>query len=467
MAKLLMIQIQPLPYAGTAYLNGALKSKNHNFVLYVSNNIKNILSKISDEKPDMIGFPCMSSIHKEILSISKKIKEKYNIPIILGGSHPTLFPEVIEDKSIDIICRGEGEFALIDLMDAIDKNEPYINIKNLWVKFDNKIYKNELRKLVEPLDDIPLIDWSCYNNKILENSPPIVFLIRGCPFSCSYCFNKSTRDLYNGLGKYVRYFSVERSILEIKQALNYFSKSPVLFTSDSFGIDIQWMDNLLKEYSKITKLPFVLLLRPELATKKCIDILCKYNCFSVAIGVESGSESIRKNILNRRYSNQDLIDLANELHKHNIKFRTYNMIGLPYESEKDIWETIDINIKMKTDFPRGAIFTPMPNTQIVDIAKNGGYLDNDFNFDSIPTSIFQTTILKDVDNNMIKNLLYFFQTLIIFPKSKFLIKRLIKMKSNILFKYWFYFVYAYLHMKSEKRALIPYIKYLFKNRNQV
>jgi len=468
MAKILMIQIQSAPYAGTAYLSGAVKSKGHNFILYVGNKIDRILHKISEEKPDIIGFSCMSSFHKEVLSIAKKIKKAYDIPIIIGGPHATLFPDVINNDSVDMICRGEGEFALIDLLEAIKDKRSYNNIKNLWVKSKDKVHKNGLRDLVDPLDNLPLIDWSCYKDQgVLETSPPIVFLIRGCPYSCSYCFNESTRNLYKELGKYVRHFSVDRSILEIKRALEYFSQSPVLFTSDSFGIDLKWMDELLMKYSKITKLPFVLLLRPELASEKCIDILAKYNCFSVAIGVESGSERVRKNILNRHYSNEDLINVAKRMHSHNIKFRTYNMIGLPTETEDEMWETIDINIKMKTDFPRGAIFTPMPDTKIVEIAKEYDYLDSDFCFDSIPSSIFQTTILKNVDADRIKNTLYFFQTAIIFPKLRNFIKKINKLKPNPIFKYWFYFIYAYLHKKSEKRALIPYIKYLFQNRNQI
>ncbi|VVB64532.1 B12 binding domain protein [uncultured archaeon] len=197
MAKILMIQIQSVPYAGTAYLNSAVKSKGHEFVLHVGNEIDKILLKISKENPDIIGFSCMSSFHKDVLSLARKIKEKHNIPIIMGGPHATLFPDVIKNEAIDIICRGEGEFALMDLLEAIQNKNPYHNIKNLWVKYKGNICKNELRPLVDPLDNIPLIDWSCYNSTgILENSPPVVFLIRGCPYSCSYCFNEATRILY-------------------------------------------------------------------------------------------------------------------------------------------------------------------------------------------------------------------------------------------------------------------------------
>ncbi len=463
-----MVQVQAAIYAGTAYLCSAVKSRGHEFVLFLNSDIKKILNKISQEKPDLIGFSCMSTVYNDVLRITKVIKKRFKTPIIIGGAHATFFPDIIKEKSIDMICRGEGELAIMELLDAIQDKRSCETIKNIWLKSGDKIIKNELRPLVDPLDDLPLIDWSCYKgSEILKNSPPTVFIIRGCPYSCTYCFNEATRNLYHGKGKYVRHFSVERSIREIEEAIKWFSNDPVVFTSDSFGTDIKWMEVLFKRYDELTDRPFVLLLRPELASDDCIRILAKHNCYSVAIGVESGSERVRRDILNRNYSNEYLIDVAKRLHKFKIKFRTYNMIGLPTETEKELWDTIDINIKMKADFPKAQIYLPLPDTKIVDIAKETGYLDHDFSFESIPPSIYQRTVLKKVDKNRIINSLYFFQTTIIFPKSIPLIKKLIKLKTNFLFKYWFSFIHVYLHRKSEKRALLPYIKFVYQNRKEI
>jgi radical SAM superfamily enzyme YgiQ (UPF0313 family) len=463
MAKILMIQIQPAPYAGTAYLNGAVLSSGHEFVLHLESDTGEILRKVSKEKPDCIGFSCMTGIHNDALRISKAIKENFDIPIIMGGPHPTLFPEVINEPHLDIICRGEGEFALIELLDALDNNKSYHHILNLWLKNEGYIVKNKLRPLVEPLDNIPLIDWSCYEGTIVKKSPPIAFLIRGCPYSCTYCFNVAMRRLYKGLGKYIRYFSVDRSIREIRQAIDFFSQSPVLFTSDTFGTDIKWTEELFFNYSQLTDLPFVLLIRPELATPKLINIIKKYNCFSVALGVESGSERVRKELLNRNYSNPLLLRAANTLHDAGIRFRTYNILGIPSETEEELWETIDINIQMKTDFPRSSIFTPYPGTELAKIAQNLGYLDESFNFDSTPSSILSHSILKKIDHNIVQNSFYFFQTVILFPKLRPIIKKLIKLKPNFVFRLWFYFIYAYLHRKSEGRKLTHYIQYAWAN----
>lgn len=472
MAKILMIQFQAEPYAGTAYLCGAVCSSGHEFVLKLvlnKNDEIEVLKELNHINPDLIGFSCMTGFHNKAISLAMEIKKQYVIPIIMGGPHPTLFPNVIEESSIDMICRGEGEFPLIELMNNIKDKEKYKNIKNLYVKENNTIIKNPLRNLVEPLDNLPLVDWSCYKDTIVQKASPMAFLIRGCPYSCTYCFNEGMRNMYKGLGTYVRKFSVDRSIKEIQQALKIFYPNPLLFSSDTFGIDTVWMEELFQKYSKLTDLPFILLLRPELASEKVVNILGKYKCHAVAIGVESGSERVRKEILHRNYSNNLLVEVAERLHKVGIKFRTYNIIGIPGESETEMLETVDINIKMKTDFPRCAIFVPFPDTEIVKNAISLSLLDNDFSFDSIPNSILSHSILKYSQNykNKIQNTMYFFQSMVLFPWVKWFFSFLSKLKPNIIYRLWFYFIYANLHRNLEKRSLFSYIIYAYMNRQNV
>lgn len=257
----------------------------------------------------MIGFSCMTGIHTTALKLASSIKHRTSTPVMMGGPHPTLFPEVIEHEGLDVICRGEGEFALMDALNAIDAKQPLAGIPNLWVKENGKIHKADPRPLTDPLDQLPPLDWSCYQGTAAQSSSPVAFPIRGCPFSCSYCFNANFREFYHvSPRQYIRHFSVERAIEETRAAVQAFEPNPVLFTSDTFGIDLDWMDRFLTSYSREFKRPFVLLLRPEYATEPLVDILARHQCHSVAIGVESGSERVRSQLLNRKYSNQYLID---------------------------------------------------------------------------------------------------------------------------------------------------------------
>ncbi len=468
MSKMLMIQLQAAPYIGTAYLCGAAKSAGHAFSLHMYKNDKNAIQVIEDEKPDIIGFSCISGMHLDALKVANVIKSKFPLlPIIMGGPHPTFFPDVIEEPAIDMICRGEGEYAIIDLLNALENRRGVQaeGICNLWVKIDGKIIKNPQRPLIDPLDDLPMIDWSCYLGTEVVHSSPVAFPIRGCPYSCTYCFNGAYKELYNGLGKQLRMFSVDRALKEVEAAIAIFAKNPVIFNSDTLGIDAKWLDDFLDGYRRLTNLSFVALLRPEMITGNMVSILAKHRCHMVAIGVESGSPRVRKELLGRMYTNDTLLQAAKRLHGANIPFRTYNIIGIPSETEEEIWETIDINIAMQTDFPRAAIFSPMPGTKLTQIAIENKNLDSAFSFDDLPSTILDRSILKNgLDGDLLKNHLYFFQTMILFPSLRGLLRKLIRIKSNFIFKIWFYCVYVYLHRKSEGRSWLSYIRYVFANR---
>jgi len=192
-----------------------------------------------------------------------------------------------------------------------------------------------------------------------------------------------------------------------------------------------------------------------------IEVLRKHNCYSVAIGLESGSERVRKEVLLRRYSNDLLIDIANKLHNAGIKFRTYNILGLPTETEEELWETIDQNITMGTDFPRASVFTPFPDTQIVDFAIQKGYLENNFSFDKVPDTVLSHSILNKIDHNKVQNTLYFFQSAIIFPRFQNLFRKLTRLKPNVLFRAWFSIVYLHLLRKSEKKNWLSFIQFMY------
>jgi hypothetical protein len=139
----------------------------------------------------------------------------------------------------------------------------------------------------------------------------------------------------------------------------------------------------------------------------------------------------------------------------------------PTETEDELLETIKLNIEMRTDFPRAAIFTPFPGTKIVDLAKDHGLLPKDFNFDNVPSTILGHTILDNINRKLVDNYLCLFQSSVIYPWLYKYLKRLVRLRPNPIYRAWFYAVYAYLHSKSEKRGFINYIKYIAANFSRV
>ncbi len=163
MARLLFLQEVAFEYVGVMCLSAYAKSRGHQCdILIASEEKRHFWDKVIEYKPDVVGFSAMTGFHIPYLKMADKVKEILGVPTIFGGPHPTFFPEMIEHPAVDIICRGEGEEAIIELLDAIDRDEDYERIDNLWVKSNSGIVRNEVRCIVKNLDDYPRPDREIY-----------------------------------------------------------------------------------------------------------------------------------------------------------------------------------------------------------------------------------------------------------------------------------------------------------------
>ena len=146
-------------------LSAILKKNGHDTEILFDDK-ENILEKVKKVKPDLIAYSIMSMQWNWTKSISSFLKQNgIQCPQIVGGIHPTMTPdETLEHKDIDIICKGEGDYAMLDLCNSIDKKTDYSSIKNLWVKNGNDIKKNIIRpKLTsDELTALPVADRDFY-----------------------------------------------------------------------------------------------------------------------------------------------------------------------------------------------------------------------------------------------------------------------------------------------------------------
>ena len=468
MARILFLQPQQYAYPGLYYICGALKKTSHAYRVLATNRSDNVSKGIREFKPDIVGFPCLTGLHREILQIADQIKQEFpTCKILLGGIHPTLCPEIIKHPSVDFICRGEGEQPTCELLDALDRQAESFDIPNISWKKAGVVHSNEMRPLADPLDSLPFPDYSIYRDcpPIANDTYPMVFMTRGCPFSCSYCHNSNQRKIYQGKGRYVRSFSPARILDEVENVIsNYPNARAVFLGADTLGTDMEWLTELLTSYRARFRLPYTCLVRPEFVTEELASLLGRTNCHMIAFGIESGSERVRRELLHRKYSDAQIDLAARTLKKHGIKFRTYNIIGLPSETPEEMLATLELNLRIKPDFPWCSIFTPYPETKLAEFAVANGNLDATFSYDDVPLSFFNGTVLKNVDRDYILNLHAFFQLIVFCPWLYPLLKPLLKRRHNRLFGYVFKAVYAYSCIRSERRGLISFLRLAVANR---
>lgn len=336
---------------------------------------------LEQEKPDMIASTCLTDTFIPTIEYLTIAKEKYDIPTIVGGIHPTLNPlEVIGEPAVDAICIGEGEEALADFVDHVENGRiTKTDIGNLWIKKDGHIFKNPLRPLVN-MDDLPFMDYSIYDKRHFHRPYQGKMYVggdvqekRGCPRKCTYCANSGLNDIYGG--SRINRYSPERFVEEMKYLQKKWGVDFCKFyTEDMAFVETDMLARLSELYHKEVNIPFVAGAHPQSLTKEKAKLLKNMNCKSISIAIECGNEVYRKRLLKRDYSNSFFFSQLQLLKDEGIRVHLLNMIGLPRESRKMIDETIAAVRKAKPDVSDCGCFFPYRGTPLGDLAIEEGYI---------------------------------------------------------------------------------------------
>ena len=412
---------------GLIYLAGYLKSKG--FVCdYLDVRFeRNLIKKVIEINPQIIAFSITTPWHQYFLKINRKIKEHFSCFSIFGGPHCTFSPEFVNEASVDAICIGEGEEALAELACKLENKMDITSIKNLWIKADNAVYKNEIRPMHQSTDEISIPDRDIFNKYRHYKNMRRRYLLttRGCPYNCTYCYNESYRNLYKNKGYKIHQRSVENVIGELIEIKNKFKPKTIKFYDDIFILNKEWLKEFAVEYREKINLPFLAHVRLNLVTEDVVRILKQAGCHEVEFGIESGNHEYRKLILNREMTNEEIIQKSNLFRKYEIKTLAYNILGLPDETIEQSYETLRLNIDAKVNYSFAGIFQPFPKTKLFEYAVEKGYFSG--NVKDIPESIiYSGSVLKMKNIKQIKRLQFLFSIIVSFPVlypfSKLLIK---------------------------------------------
>jgi radical SAM superfamily enzyme YgiQ (UPF0313 family) len=282
--------------------------------------------------------------------------------VIWGGTHAAVAPE--ESIQIaDMICLGEGEQAILEVAERYSKNLVVHEIQNLWIRENGQILKNSIRPLIENLDSLPFPDFGdkkkyfIQDNMISMLDPGLqafnldVLTSRGCPYNCSYCCNSIFRNLYRAKGNLVRLRSVENVIDEIKTQRELFPKlKRIDFIDEVFSWDKKWVEEFVERYKKDINLPFHCMQHPITTDKEIMRILKEAGLERVEIGIQTGSERIRKEIFERPVSDEKLIQTSRIMKELKIVPFYDIIVDNPFETNEDKKRGLDLMLKMSRPF---------------------------------------------------------------------------------------------------------------------
>jgi len=420
---------------GIMYLSSFLKKHGHSCYFIDTKFEKDLIKEIKDISPAIIAYSITTGEHKFYHKLNLELKKIFNFFAIFGGPHCTFFPEFIYEKGVEAICRGEGEFAFLELINNLEKGIDITKIENLWIKTNGNIHKNELRNLIDDLDMLPFPDRELITKYKYYKKMHRRFILtgRGCPYNCTYCFNHAYNKLYAEKGKVIRKRSVKNVIDELKLVKKTYSPNRFQFVDDTLNLDHKWLLNFCDNYKKEINIPFAIHMRVNLVNEKIVKAIKNAGCVSVVTAIESGNEHIRNSILKRGVSEKQTIDAANLFNKYGLKSLTQNIVGLPDETLDMAFETMNLNIKCKPTYAWISIFQPYPRTELCRYSKEKGYFDG--NFDSIDETLFVRSVMKMKNIKEMERLHHLFSLGVAFPFSVPLIKILIKLPLDFIYKF--------------------------------
>lgn len=425
------------------------------------------LEKIRAFQPRIIAYSGMTYENIPLQDFNRQVRQSgLKYLSIFGGHHYTFNPEeIVKDKAIDILCRGEGEEAFRKFIRAVRDGEDYWHIRNLLVRRGDEIIENPVGPLLQDLDSIPFGDRELFSSDLksdnLFGETKLFMIGRGCPHRCSYCFNEKYNVLYRNSGskKILRFHGVDYIIAEIKKVLEKYDLEFIAFIDDSFGyLPVEVIEEFALKYKKEINRPFAAQFHANTLTEETIIKLKDAGLFHVNIGVECSNEDINAKLLQRgRIRNEDIIRASEILRKHKITFWALVMMGFPVDNPLEIdWETIKFCRKIKPTWAQFNILLPIQNTTIWNYSIENGYLDPKGFLDSnkLPSNFTETRfIYKDPSfANKISNLHKFASIIVKFPFLTPVVKVLMLFPPNVLYQYTFFLWYGYWKTMGTYRA---------------
>jgi len=372
---------------GIAYLSANLKAHGHETGLLDLTwgrgvRAAQVHRAIDDVQPDLVAIGAMSVDYALALEVARQVKTHGDRPVLVGGMHATVAPEaVIAEDAVDMICVGEGEEALADLCDRWDAGRDLWDTPNFWFKRDGQVVRNAPRPLIQDLDQLPfpdrnLFDFDRYTTAL--NGQLAILATRGCPYGCTYCANNYLRRLYQGQ-KYVRSRSVDNVIQEIEACV---ARRParvraIDFMDDVFVANRRWILAFCDAYAQRVRLPFRCGARVEYMNDEVCAALAKAGCTWLFLGIEAGDPAIRREVMHRNYSDEQVVETFRIARSHGLKVASFNMIGLPHETRETMWRTIQLNKAVQPDDLRVSIFQPYHGTEIRELCIAEGFIDAD------------------------------------------------------------------------------------------
>lgn len=366
-----------IPPLGLCYLSAMLKKNGYKDIYGVDLQYDKE-SKFEKLVPhiDLLGIRIISKAFPEVIRLAKKAKHlNPNIKIVLGGPHATLkLEECIAEPVIDFVISGDGDFPMLNLVNAINNGGDFSQIKGLTWRNNGKVvvkpkeWNTNLDVL--PFPDRELFDVNRYKEYRFYHPFLPIIASRSCPYNCSNCM-PSLREICGPF----RFRSADNVISEMEEIVNKYHQKRVWFNDSDLTASRQWIEDFCtKLIDKKLNMIWGCDGRANTLDKHMMELMKKAGCITIHFGVESGNQEVVNKILRKGI---DLKRVKEIIHEANIvKMRTHCwfMIGIPGETKEQMIETLNYAKSLDCNSLQFSPVIPHPGIDLQKMAEANGWV---------------------------------------------------------------------------------------------
>ena len=358
------------PPLGIAYMAGVLQENNIDVEILDASaedmDFKDVEKELLKRKPDLVALTALTPTIGRALETAQVVKE--TLPdsiVVMGGYHPTFnFIETLEDENVDIVIRGEGEYIMLNLVQALENQSSLHDVKGIVFEDKNskEIVVNPEAPLIQDLDELPfpalnLLPMKKYRLLDMDAHMTTMITTRGCPMQCSFCSSAAMH------GKKIRERSVENIVDEIEYLKTNYDIDTIAFMDDTFTLKKRKVmaicDEILKRNIEIM---WGCTSRVDTLDEKLLKKMKEAGCITIFIGVESADQQQLDNMC----KNTTIAKIENAFKiAHKLKIRTIASValGMPGDTKEIMNKTVKFVHKLKPNYAIYSLATPYPGTR--------------------------------------------------------------------------------------------------------